>query len=376
VQVPLDSHRGNHHVTTARFELQRTQGVGRRGTLWTAHGSVETPAYVPLAKGGAVGSLRPVELTSLGAQAIAVSLYGLLQRPGAAVIESLGGLHAFLGWTGPLLTDPGDREVERIVAAPALDERRRTRGTTARVIAVEPEQVIYTSYIDGSRQRLSPSASIDDQRRLGADIARSPAPVLSHLSGAASHANDWMRAAAGAANGVPLILTADSLLTGIPSIAVLGWGVRGPGVSSTLPASAQSAQLRLVLGDDGPPSYLEAVRDGADLLQGDSATRMAEAGAAFTPNGHVSVLTRAMSGSQEPLDATCPCSVCGFATRGYLHHLFASEEMAGPTMLAYHNLAFLLRLERNVRDSIAEGAFAVRAAQFLANYEAGRGAGL
>ncbi len=354
-----------------RFLLHAPPAAGPRlGLLETPRGRVQTPAYLPHAARGAVGSLRVSDLQELQAQALSVSLYALQQRPGAAAIEALGGLHGFVGWSGPLLADPGDREVAALAGEPAPTPGRRARGGQGRLLRCDAVEARYTSFIDGSLQRLSPEAAVLLQWRLGADLGRSPLPPRPRSRAGAGLVASWLfRAAEAAASvGLPLFATLPGSWesAGLESAAGFGvacWQVQLAADSGWPP----DTRPRLVVGENGPADFLVAVAAGADLVSGDSIIRAGASGIAFIPGGLLDVRA-ADPGDDRPLDPACRCTTCQFASRGYLRHLFAADEMAGPTLLAYHNLHFLLALERAARGWIEAGVFAAEMALFLAQY--------
>jgi queuine tRNA-ribosyltransferase len=338
----------------------------RLGRLETARGAIHTPALLPFAANGAVGALTVADLQRLGVQAIAVSLYTLLQRPGAPAIAAHGGLHRFLDWSGPIIADPGDREVAELspaVASPA--DARRRRGGQGRLVRVGEEGIDFTSFVDGSAQRLTPEASVATQGALGADLGRSPLP---ELPGSGDRLRSWPARAARAAEGQgpPLLVTLSGDGGPVAAVgpAVVGWAQRGE--SAGWPDES-GVRLRLAAG--GPRSILDAVLGGADLVSGDGALSAAMQGVAFTRRGACSVRTDDCLGSPEPLEQGCGCDTCAFATRGYLHHLFNANEMSGSTLLSLHNLSTVLRLERQVREWISAGTFPSHREAFLADYE-------
>jgi len=340
----------------------------RLGTLTTAHGSVATPAVVPLAARGAVGSISVADLRRLGVQAIAASLYALVQRPGVEALRALGGLHAFIGWNGPLVGDPGDREIAALGAPPPPHpSARRQRGGAGRLLRVREEAIAYTSFVDGGLLRLSPEESLALQQALGADLCRAPLPALGRH---AERLGTWGARATAAAeqSAAPTLLTLepDAAHPPLSGPFVVGYACRATPPRAGWP---DGRMLRVALVEADPPALLHAVQAGADLVVSDAPLSAAMRGIAFTASGPLGVCAPRWADDPTPLDPRCACATCSFASRAYLHHLFAADEMSGPTLLALHNLALLVGLERAVREWIESGAFDAPAARFLAEYE-------
>lgn len=361
-----------------RFVLYTLPPAGPRlGTLQTIHGAIQTPAYVPSAACGAVGSLRVSDLSALGVQAISVSLYSLLLRPGLDAIISLGGLHAFTAWRGPLLADPGDVEISALGSSTPISRTRRRRGGRGRLLRSDFDGLTFSSYVDGSVARLRPEQSVEAQARLGADLGRSPGVFpVSESARNPRRGRDWAARAGAAARfeEFPLLITlaegAERQIGGFEG--AVGFARHSPAIHEPL-AWPEATGLRLVFGERGPVDLLRGLADGADVVTGDSASLAAAEGIAFVPDGPLSLVRPATRADERPLDSACACETCGFASRAYLHHLLAVDEMAGPTLLACHNLAFLLRIERAARGWIAAGLFEAESRSFLADYLATSG---
>lgn len=355
------------------FSTTESLASPRMGLMTTPRGEVRTPAYLPFAARGAIGSLRPSDLRGLGAQALSVSLYGLLSRPGLDAIESLGGAHAFMAWDGPLLADPGDAEIARLGAPDAVpDSGRRTRGGQGRVIRLNERGVEFSSYVDGAISRLTPEDFVTAQRRMGADAGRSAWIEAERPPGTSvPNTGEWARRSLFQAEQVafPLFVTLNGVAGMADAASEGAFGFARLAIDQLeadwWPASEHP---RLVVGEQGPVELLLTFAAGADLVSGNSPLRAAARGIAFTRWGQFSLTNDVRTDDPRPLVIGCPCSTCEFAARGYLRHLFETDEMVAPTLLAQHNLSVMLRLERAAREWIADGCFRAEAGRFLADY--------
>jgi queuine tRNA-ribosyltransferase len=366
-----------------RFELLATDGVARRGRLTTAHGVVETPAFMPVGTRAAVKSLSPEDLRAAGAQIILGNTFHLLVRPGPELVHELGGLHGFMSWDGPILTDSGGFQVFSL----------------ARLRTITEEEVTFRAPADGSLHRLSPERAIEVQHALGADVIH---PLDECLGYPATHDDTerslgltlrWARralaahrAAGGAAalfgivqGGVYADLraraAAETVALGFDGYAIGGMAVGEPkplmrdlteAVARALPVD----RPRYLMGVGKPEDLVEAVARGVDMFDCVLPTRNARNGQAFTPDGPVTLKQARWTRDPAPLQPDCPCLACRTFSRAYLRHLFMAEELLVYRLLSLHNLSFFLGLMASMRAAIAEGAFAPFRARFLERYTA------
>jgi queuine tRNA-ribosyltransferase len=359
---------------TPRFTVLATHPSGARlGRLVTAHGGVETPAFMPVATHGAVKGVTPRQLVELGATIVLANAYHLMQRPGVDVIRSLGGLHAVMGWDGPILTDSGGFQVLSL----------------AELVRVEDEGVHYRSHVDGSAGFLTPEGAVEAQEALGVDVAMSldecvPAGASpARVAAAVARTTAW--AARGAVargrpetalfgivqGGLDEVLRAESVagLTPIDfdGFAVGGLSVGEPPVETARVAAATVALLpaarpRYLMGVGTPGDLLRFAAMGYDLFDCVLPTRNARNGMLFTREGRVMIRNAAHARDARPVEEGCPCYTCTRFSRGALRHLVLSREMLGAQLATLHNLHFYLHLMREVRAALAEGSFPARAA--------------
>jgi queuine tRNA-ribosyltransferase len=363
------------------FELLAVDGRARRGRLRTAHGAVDTPAFMPVGTRGAVKSLGPEDLRAVGAQMVLANTYHLYLRPGPQVIEELGGLHRFMGWEGPLLTDSGGFQVFSL----------------ARLRRVDDEGVEFRNPEDGSTHRLTPELVLAVQRALGSDIAH---PLDECVGYPASRAEaeralertlQWARRsravhdAAGAGQALFGIVqgstypelrrraVAELVALGFDGYAIGGLAVGEPKpllyeltamVADALPAR----QPRYLMGVGRPEDLVEAVGAGVDLFDCVLPTRHARNGQAFTWQGPLTITHARYARDGRPLDEACACTTCRRFSRAYLRHLFVTRELLGYRLLTVHNLHFFLALMADMRAAIAAGQWAPFRARFFARY--------
>lgn len=364
-----------------RFEVRETDGAARLGRLTTGRGLVETPAFMPVGTQGTVKSLTPEDLRQVGAQLLLANTYHLFLRPGHRLIAELGGLHRFMGWDGPLLTDSGGFQVY------SLSSLRK----------VSDEGVRFRSHLDGSEHLLTPELSVEIQQALGADIIHPLDECLAHPASRAeteaslaltlrwaarskaAHAGGGGRQAlfgivqGGAYEDVRRRAVEKTCALGFDGYAVGGLAVGEPR-SLMLDLVEFTAALlpkdrpRYLMGVGTPPDLLEAVARGADLFDCVLPTRNARNGQLFTAAGVLSIKQSRYAGDPRPPEEGCSCYTCRNFSRAYLRHLFVSRELLAYRLLSLHNLHFYLALMAEMRAAIAgKTLFALRA-RFLARY--------
>jgi queuine tRNA-ribosyltransferase len=356
------------------FHLDATAGPARAGRLVLPHGTVQTPAFMPVGTHGVVRGLHPADLRRASAQIVLANTYHLHLRPGEDVIAAMGGLHAFTTWDRPMLTDSGGFQVF------SLEGLRR----------IEEGGVEFTSHVDGSVRTLTPERAVEIQAALGADVAMAfdhvvpgQAPPALALEGmertlrwlARCKARHGELAEARAAQTLwPIVQggTHDELrlrsLEGTlelgpwTGIAIGGLSVGEPKevmhrVLETLEPVMPPALPRYLMGVGFPPDLLEGIARGVDLFDCVAATRNGRHGTAWLPTGRVNVKGAGLRGSREPLDPGCDCEACTTFPRGYLRHLFMVEDMLALRLVSIHNIRFLIRLGEDARARILDGTF-------------------
>jgi queuine tRNA-ribosyltransferase len=364
------------------FTVTARAGAARLGRLTTAHGEVETPAFMPVGTYGTVKAMTPEELTGLGAQIVLGNTFHLMLRPGAAVIAAHGGLHRFMHWERPLLTDSGGFQVF------SLESLRR----------ISEEGVRFRSPIDGREVRLTPEDSMDVQLALRSDIAMALDDCTPHPAtetearesmersmrwAARSHAHYHRAHAAAPPPGglfgivqggmhVPLRLASLEMLLRLdwPGLAVGGLAVGEPeeerlrileGVLPHMPAD----RPRYLMGVGRPEDIVAAVLRGVDLFDCVIPTRHARNGHLFTASGVINIRNAVYQDDLGPIEATCLCYTCRNYTRAYLRHLDRCREILGSRLNTIHNLHFYLGLMRALRAALAAGSVESWARGFL-----------
>jgi queuine tRNA-ribosyltransferase len=363
------------------FELLATDGRARRGRMLTGHGTVDTPAFMPVATQGSVKSLAPSDLRAAGAQIVLANTYHLMLRPGHELVRELGGLHRFMGWDGPILTDSGGFQVW------SLSKLRR----------IGEEGVEFRSHVDGARRTLTPESCVAVQHALGVDVLHPLDECLAHPATVAETERslaltlNWLTRAVAAhrAAGSPGALfgivqggSYEALrrraVESIGALDLPGHAIGGLAVGEPKPVMYDTTELvagllpadrpRYLMGVGKPTDLVEAVARGVDLFDCVLPTRNARNGQAFTPDGPLNISNARFARDGAPLDPECACEGCRGFSRAYLRHLFMARELLAYRLLTLHNLTFYLGLMRDMRRAVAEGAFGPFRSRFLARY--------
>jgi queuine tRNA-ribosyltransferase len=358
------------------FSLTKTDGLARRGVLQTAHGAIETPAFMPVGTQGAVKALTPQHLEEIDASVILGNTYHLMLRPGDELIARRGGLHKFIGWNRPILTDSGGYQVF------SLAHRRK----------IDENGVEFRSHIDGSLHLLTPERAVEIQANLGSDIAMvldecpalpSTEPIIEksleltarwarrcreHLFTIRKNGPDPLtQLQFGIVQGgaFPELRAKSAELTvsiGFDGYAIGGLSVGEPNevmyavVEATTPRLPAN-QPRYLMGVGTPIDLVECVARGIDMFDCVMPTRNARNGQLFTSEGPINIKNAPYAEDDRPVDPACSCYTCRTFSRAYLHHLFKAKEMTGGTLNTLHNLSFYLDSMRRIREAIAFGRF-------------------
>jgi queuine tRNA-ribosyltransferase len=363
------------------FEVTATDGEARAGVLQTSHGDVPTPAFMPVGTKATVKGIDPRRLRELGTTIVLGNTYHLHFRPGPEVIEELGGLHAFMAWDGPLLTDSGGFQVFSL------------RDT---ISAVDEHGVTFRSVYDGQPARFTPELAAEVQRRLGSDVAMCldvcpPAEASRpELELATAMTARWAerQLAAPRATGQLLFAVAQGgtdpelRRRSIGELAALGFDGHALGGLSVgeergamLETVSWSAPLlpterpRYFMGIGDPAGILEVVARGIDMFDCVLPTRLGRTGSALTWEGRLNLKNARFSRDPQPLDEECPCSACTRFSRAYLRHLVNQQELLGLILLSEHNVRFLLDLTAGARAAIERGELAAYKAAALDRLE-------
>jgi queuine tRNA-ribosyltransferase len=351
------------------FTLQHTDGAARAARIDTPHGPIETPVFMPVGTQATVKGLTPAMLRRLNAQIILGNTYHLALRPGDELIAELGGLHGFMGWQRPILTDSGGFQVFSLATQVKITDRGAT----------------FRSHIDGSPLELTPERAVEIQQNLGSDIAMvldecPPADGGPEVIRAAvtrsikwaercktHHTRKDQSQFAIVQGGTNLALREECARElaafDFPGYALGGFSV-GEGPEAMHAALPQCAPMlpankpRYLMGVGRPEDLLEGVAAGIDMFDCVMPTRNGRNALAFTDTGPIRLRNAMHRRDPNPVQEGCPCYCCSGFSRAYLHHLFAADEMLGPTLLSIHNLSHYLRLMADARTAILADRFA------------------
>ena len=354
---------------TIRFEVLHTDGAARVGRLETPHGPVDTPVFMPVGTQATVKGLTPSMLEETGARIVLANTYHLTLRPGDELIATLGGLHRFMGWNGPILTDSGGFQVYSLAQSRKIDDRA----------------AVFRSHIDGALLELTPERAVAIQENLGSDIAMclDECPpfgtAADYLQVAVRRTIHWAERCKAAhrrpdqalfaivQGATDLELRAECaralVALDFPGYALGGFSV-GETEEQMQQALAPSAALlpaekpRYLMGVGRPEDILAAIAVGIDMFDCVLPTRNGRNASAFTDDGPLRLRNAVHKRDPGPLESGCLCCTCRQFTRAYLHHLFLADEMLGPVLLSLHNVAFYCRLVAEARQAIREGRFA------------------
>jgi queuine tRNA-ribosyltransferase len=349
------------------FDLQATDGAARTGVLRTSRGELRTPAFMPVGTKATVKAVDPRELSELGAEILLCNTYHLHFRPGAELIDELGGLHRFMAWDGPILTDSGGFQVFSL---------RHT------ILRQDDEGVTFRSVYDGDEARFTPELSAHIQRQLGSDIAMCldvvppPETPRAELEQAVRRTTLWAQRQQQAERAPGQLLFGISQGGSDPELRrrsveeiaeldldgnALGGLAIGEPKEQMLETTAWAADLlpqdkaRYFMGIGDPAGVLEVIERGIDMFDCVLPTRNARTGSALTWEGQLNIKAARFARDQRPLDESCACPACTRFTRAYVRHLLNQQEILGLRLLSLHNLRFLLDLVAGAREAIERG---------------------
>ena len=341
----------------------------RRGTLTTAHGRVETPAFMAVGTRATVTGLTPAALTAMGAQVVLANTYHLMLRPGPELFRRVGGIHEFMGWSGPVLTDSGGYQIFSLDGDRTLtEEGARFRGyTDQRIHLLSPERSIAMQTAIGSDIMMVLDVCVDSRSDLATTRAAMERTHRWALRSLAAREVPDQALFAIVQGGVVPELRRESA-AGLTEHPFDGFAIGGLAVGDARGEREDvthfSAELlpaerpRYLLGVGTPPDLLQAILAGVDMFDCVLPTHLAWQGTAFTSTGRVRVTRGPNAISDDPLDAACGCPTCRTASRAYLHHLFKCDEPLGPRLLSVHNLHHYHSLMAEARCAIEDGTYA------------------
>ena len=365
------------------FQLEKKSGNGRSGVFSTPHGDIATPVFMPVGTLATVKSLDPDDLMAMSASMILSNAYHLHLRPGDELVKDMGGLHKFMQWNGPILTDSGGFQVF------SLEGLRK----------VSEEGVEFQSHIDGSRRFFTPESVMQIERNLGADVIKQfdhDIPGQSdepNARDASERSIRWLRRCLdefeknsdGSQALFPIVQGGIHTHLRREAAAAIqsmhewkGFGIGGLSVGEAKPAMYEMLEVvddaldknrpRYLMGVGFPEDIVEGIRRGVDLFDCVAPTRMGRNGAAFTIDGRVNIKRAEFRNDPRPLDETCDCAACRRFTRAYIRHLYVSDEILGLRLLSLHNVHFLLSLARSARQAITSGTLDAWSDEWLARY--------
>jgi queuine tRNA-ribosyltransferase len=366
-------------VTSFEFELTAQDGEARAGTFATPHGDLHTPVFAPVGTQATVKALTPAQLKDLGAGLVLSNTYHLYLRPGDELVAQMGGLHTFMNWDGPILTDSGGFQVF------SLSERRQ----------IDDDGVTFRSHLDGSEHRFTPERAIEIQENLGADIIMAFDECAEpydrrYNEEALIRTHSWAQRCLQAKS------RSDQALFGIvqggifpelrtqsaefmramdfPGIAIGGLSVGETkdemyGILDVVNPILPRDKPRYLMGVGSPEDLVEGVARGIDIFDCVLPTRMARNHAALTRRGRINLRNQPYAADKRPIDPECSCYTCTHFTRAYLRHLIVAREMLSATLISIHNLQMLIDLTKDLRQAILDHRLTDFAAEFRLGYQ-------
>jgi queuine tRNA-ribosyltransferase len=361
------------------YDLIKKEGQARAGVFHTPHGDLLTPIFAPVGTQATVKAVTPAQLEEVGASLVLSNTYHLYLRPGADLVAEMGGLHEFMRWPHPMLTDSGGFQVFSLADTRQVDE----------------EGVTFKSHIDGSTHRFTPESSIQIQEKLGADIImafdecadpNNPAYIRDSMRRTHAWAERCLRAKSRpdqalfgiVQGGISPELRRQSAEF-IASLGFPGHAIGGLSVGETkaemnamlevVNDSLPQEKPRYLMGVGSPEDLINGILRGVDIFDCVLPTRLARHAAAFTHDGRINLMNASYAHDHGPIDPQCDCYTCRTFTRGYLRHLIVSKEMLAATLISIHNIRFLVSLVQTARQAILEDRYTDFAAGFLARYQ-------
>jgi queuine tRNA-ribosyltransferase len=371
-------------VSRFAFSISATDGAARAGSIAMQRGQIATPAFMPVGTAGTVKAMRPEEVRASGADIILGNTYHLMLRPGAERVRALGGLHRFMNWERPILTDSGGYQVMSL----------------AELGKVSEDGVTFKSHLDGSRHMLTPERSVEVQRLLGSDIVMqldqlvpSTAAVQTQLEAmersvrwAERSRQEFLRGGDHAESAALFGIqqgALDEAMRAASAQALIDVGFDGFAVGGLAVGEGQEAMFgcldfacpqlpgdkpRYLMGVGKPDDIIGAVMRGIDMFDCVLPTRSGRTGQAFTADGPINLRNARFAEDRDPIEPECPCPACAKFERAYVHHLVKSNEILGAMLMTQHNLWFYQRLMTDLRDAIAESRLVGFASRFVARY--------
>lgn len=370
-------------MTGFAFSVDATDGAARAATLTTPHGVVETPIFMPVGTVGSVKALGPDDLRAAGARIVLGNTYHLMLRPGPERMARLGGLHRFMSWDGPILTDSGGFQVFSLASGKPRGDAK-SAGKSGPLVKIDDDGVTFSSHLDGSRHRMGPEDSMRIQMAIGADIIMAfdqcppgdaPREVIRR---AMDRTSAWLRRCmssmtreesrlfgivqGGIHDDLRREHAADICSTDLFGYAIGGLSV-GEAKDDMMRALSTTTEVmprdkpRYLMGVGTPDDLLDGIARGVDMFDCVMPTRNARNGTLFTHDGKVSIKTTPFAEDTRPLDEHCACYTCRTFSRAYLRHLFTTGEILFFRLASLHNISYYLSLVRDARRAIVDGRY-------------------
>lgn len=389
--------------------------LGRAGILETPHGAIETPAFVTVGTKATVKALTPEQVKDLGAQVVLANTYHLYLEPGQDIVKRAGGLHEFMQWHGPTMTDSGGFQVFSLGAAygknlsklfkknaePLLLTESADEKEKPKIVTIDPDGVTFKSHLNGDTHYITPEKSVDIQHDIGADIifafdeCTSPIESYAYQQEALERTHRWAerslkyhkskpnaerQALFGIVQGGRHEELRKESAQKIGSMDFDGFGIGGSFAKEDMTTAVQwvneilpEEKPRHLLGIGEPEDLFEGVQNGVDLFDCVAPTRMARNGTVYTIMGKINLMNAGFVEDFTPIESMCACYTCKHYTRAYLAHLFRSKEMLAATLASIHNLHFIINLVKRMRQGILDGSFEQFKKEFLSTYSATNG---
>ncbi|MFN7035571.1 MAG: tRNA guanosine(34) transglycosylase Tgt [Bellilinea sp.] len=361
-----------------KFELETKDRSARAGIFHTPHGDLLTPVFAPVGTQATVKAVTPAQLKEIGVTLVLANTYHLYLRPGAGLVAEMGGLHRFMQWDAPILTDSGGFQVFSLAGMRKIDE----------------DGVTFKSHIDGSVHRFTPEKAVEIQEQLGADIIMAfdecaPPYDRPYNEEAVRRTHEWAercliaqtrrdQALFGIVQGGIFPDLREQSARFIASLGFPGHAIGGLSVGETKEEMYRTLELvnqilpedkpRYLMGVGSPEDLINGIRRGVDIFDCVLPTRLARHQAAMTRQGRLNLMNAVHAHDPRPIDETCPCYTCTHFSRAYLRHLIVAKEMLAATLLSIHNIATLVHLVQDARRAILEGTFEQFADEFLSQY--------
>jgi tRNA-guanine transglycosylase len=366
---------------------KHSKSAARLGLIKTSHGQIHTPAFLPVATQATVKSLTPEEIKKIGFEAILSNTYHLYLQPGHKIVKKLGGLHQFMNWSGPIVTDSGgfqvfslgfalEHKVSKVLKEENQEISNKLPTQRAKLVKIDEEGVTFTSHLDGSLHRFTPESSIRIQEDLGADIifafdeCTSPLAGYDYTKQAMERTHRWAerclkvkkkkeQALFGIVQGGPFRDLREISAQFIGSLPFDGFGIGGSFGKGEMKKTLDwvmpylpSDRPRHLLGIGYLDDIKEAVKRGIDLFDCVYPTRLARHGTFLTSQGELNILKSSYRTDKNPIMKNCSCYTCQNFNRAYLHHLFKAKEILGPRLATFHNLWFISQFMKRIREDI------------------------